>query len=74
MHSVVNKVLARNGMMASSFNPHDSFRISSSIHKLTEHCKIKAQSTIIPPDTHSYLSYLITCPVDTARQNKAKRQ
>jgi len=35
MHSVVNKVLARNGMMASSFIPHVSFRISSSIHKLT---------------------------------------
>jgi hypothetical protein len=73
MHSVVNKVLARNGMMASSFIPHDSFCISSSIHKITKHCKMNAQSTI-RPDTHSYLSYLVTCPVDTARQNKAERQ
>ena len=72
MHLVVNKVLARNGMMASSFIPHDPFCITSSIHKLTQHCKMKAQSTTIPPDTHSYLTcHLITCPVDTARQSKA---
>jgi len=71
MHSVVNKVPAKNGMMASSFIPHYSYRISSSIYKLTQHSKMKAQSTTIPPDTHSYLSFhLIACPVDTARQNK----
>jgi hypothetical protein len=75
MHSVVNKVLARNGMMASSFILHDLFRISSSVHKSAQHCKMTAQLTTIPPDTHSYLSHhFITYPVDTARQNKAQRQ
>ena len=58
---------------ASSFIPHDSFCKSSSIHKLTQHCKMKAHSTTIPPYTHSCLSnHLITCPVDTARQIKPK--